>query len=140
MTQGLYVESMGTTLAAHILQALFEAEIKPHQRVGLSEDKITSLTNFIDEHLADELNLVTLARVCNVSPSHFSRLFKQAFSDSPHHYVVLRRVERAEQLLRMTDMKEIEIALHCGFSDDTLMARWFRRVIGCLPREIRMRH
>ncbi|OAM91048.1 hypothetical protein AW736_05310 [Termitidicoccus mucosus] len=137
---GLYIESMGTTLATHLLRALFKADPRPLQRGRFSEKTAASLTRYIDEHLADELSLATLAQVCNVSPGYFSRLFKQTFGVSPHHYVMRRRVEKAEALLRISDEKEIDIALQCGFSDDTLMARWFRRVLGCLPREIRARH
>ena len=56
---------------------------------------------------------------------------------APHAYVMRRRVANAEQLLLETDKKEIEIASLCGFSDDTLMARWFRRELQCRPSEIR---
>lgn len=137
---GLYVESMGTTLAAHILWALFRSDADPLHRGGFAEKNITSLARYIDEHLAAELDWETLARVCAVSPSHLSRIFKHNFGYSPHHYVMRRRVEKAEELLRTSNEKEIDIALRCGFSDDTLMARWFRRVVGCLPREVRARH
>lgn len=136
---GLYVESIGTTLAAHILLALFKGGAARPRSDGLSDSNIVSINSYIDEHLADELSLPTLARVCTMSPSHFSRLFKRTFNLAPHNYVMRRRVEKAEELLRASDEKEITIALQCGFSDDTLMARWFRRVAECLPSEVRAR-
>lgn len=134
---GLYVESIGTTLAAHILRALFKPGARRFRTGEFSDNSVALLNGYIDEHLADGLDLATLARFCGVSQSHFSRLCKNSFGYSPHHYVMRQRVEKAEELLRTTDEKEITIALHCGFSDDTLMARWFRRVAGCLPSEIR---
>jgi AraC family transcriptional regulator len=56
---------------------------------------------------------------------------------APHEYVMRRRVAKAEEMLHDTDRKEVEIANLCGFSDETLMARWFRRILECRPSEIR---
>ena len=134
---GLYVESIGTTLATHILRALFKSGVSCARSGGLPDDVLPKITHYIDEHLGEKLDLGTLARVCAISPSHFGRLFKNSFSLTPHEYVMRRRVERAEELLKTTSRKELDIALLCGFSDDTLMARWFRRLLECLPREIR---
>lgn len=63
----LYVESMGTTLATHILRALFKADARALPRGGFPERTTASLTRYIDEHFADKLGLATLARVCNMS-------------------------------------------------------------------------
>ena len=86
---------------------------------------------------SESLSLAALGRVAGMSSSHFGRLFKVSTDLAPHVYVLQRRVAKAEQLLLGTDKKEIEIASLCGFSDETLMARWFRRTLQCRPSEIR---
>jgi AraC family transcriptional regulator len=133
----LYIESIGTVLGTHLLQALLATENTSERGSGLPDEVLQRVTRYIDDHAGDHLNLTVLGRAAGYSPSHFGRLFKTSLGKTPHHYVMLRRVAKAEELLRATAMKEIEIALLCGFSDDTLMARWFRRVLDCVPSDIR---
>jgi len=133
----LYVESIGTVFGSHLLRALLGGDLQPDRRCGLPDDALQRVTRYIDEHAGDCLDLAALARAAGFSSSHFGRLFKTSFNMTPHEYVMRRRVAMAEELLQDTDKKEVEIASLCGFSDDTLMARWFRRVLGCCPSEIR---
>ncbi len=132
-----YVESIGRMLSTHLLHALRRDEVPPAQPVGLREEVRHRVVGYIEEHLAESLSLAVLGRVAGISSSHFGRLFKVSTGLAPHVYVMSRRVANAEQLLLETDKKEIEIASLCGFSDDTLMARWFRRELQCRPSEIR---
>ncbi len=134
----LYVESIGTVLAAHVLQALLGGEGPRHLHGGLSDEALQRVMRFIDEHLADPLDLTTLSREARFGPSHFGRLFRQSLGLPPHEYVMRRRVAGGVELLEQTDKKEVEIAELCGFSDDTHMARWFRRVLDCRPSDIRI--
>jgi len=133
----LYVESIGTVFGSHLLRALLGGDLQPDRRCGLPDDALQRVTRYIDEHAGDCLDLAALARAAGFSSSHFGRLFKTSFNMTPHEYVMRRRVAMAEEFLQGTDKKEVEIACLCGFSDDTLMARWFRRVLGCCPSEIR---
>ena len=133
----LYVESIGTVFGSHLLRALQGGDIPPDRRGGLPDGALQRVTRYIDEHTGDCLDLAALGRAAGFSSSHFGRLFKTSVDMTPHEYVMRRRVAKAEELLQQSDKKEVEIALLCGFSDDTLMARWFRRVLGCRPSEIR---
>ncbi len=133
----LYVESIGTVLGSHLLRGLVGCDVQSERRCGLPDDALQRVTRFIDEHAGDCLDLAALGRAAGFSSSHFGRLFKTSMDMTPHEYVMRRRVAKAEELLQGTDKKEVEIASLCGFSDDTLMARWFRRVLGCRPSEIR---
>ena len=132
-----YVESIGRMLGTHLLQALWRGDVPPDQALGLSDDVLARVVGHIEEHVGDSLRLAALGRVAGMSASHFGRLFKASTGLAPHAYVLQRRVAKAEQLLLGTDKKEVEIASLCGFSDETLMARWFRRTLQCRPSEIR---
>ncbi|MEO5960179.1 MAG: AraC family transcriptional regulator [Opitutaceae bacterium] len=133
----LYIESIGTVFGSHLLRGLLGGDATPHRRGGLPDEALQRVTSHIDKHAGDCLDLAVLGRAAGFSSSHFGRLFKTSMDMTPHEYVMRRRVAKAEELLQQTDKKEVEIALLCGFSDDTLMARWFRRILGCRPSEIR---
>ena len=133
----LYVESIGTVLGSHLLRALLRGDTQPIRRCGLPDGALQRVTRYVDEHAGDCLDVAALGRAAGFSSSHFGGLFKTSLDMTPHEYVMRRRVAKAEELLQGTDKKEVEIACLCGFSDDTLMARWFRRVLGCRPSEVR---
>lgn len=134
----LYAESIGTVLATHILRAMFAPAQRDDLVGGLPDGALRRVVCYIDEHLADELRLTHLAKIAGYrSTSYFGKLFRKSFGLTPHDYLVRRRVACAEELLETTQLKAVEIAHMCGFSDDTMMARWFRRVSDRLPRDIR---
>jgi AraC family transcriptional regulator len=133
----LYVEGIGTTLGTHVLQLMFGPAGHFAKRGGLTPDALQQVMRHIDDHLGERILLDNLARVAGMCRSRFTKLFKRSVSLTAHNYVMHRRVEYAQELLETTDGKELEIAHLCGFSDDTLMARWFRKVLDCTPREIR---
>jgi AraC family transcriptional regulator len=132
-----YVESIGTMLGTHLLQALVQRADQFERDGRLADEALLRVTHHIEEHLGERLSLATLGGVAGFSSSHFGRLFKASMGMAPHEYVMRRRVAKAEVMLHDTDRKEVEIASLCGFSDETLMARWFRRILECRPSEIR---
>ncbi|MBP6505955.1 MAG: helix-turn-helix transcriptional regulator [Opitutaceae bacterium] len=137
-TSQLYIEAMGTVLGAHILQAIYASGARADLAGGLPDWALRRVSRHIDEHLADSLRLGTLAKAAGYqSTSYFGRLFKRSFSLTPHNYVMRRRVAKAQELLETTSIRTLEIAQECGFSDDTMMGRWFRRVSDRLPSDIR---
>ena len=87
----------------------------------------------IESNLAQRLTTEGLARVVNLSASHFSRAFVRSFGSTVHHYVMNRRVALAQRLMLDTPEQLSRIALSCGMSDQSHLTRWFRRVVGETP-------
>ena len=89
------------------------------------------------ERLADEISVETLAELVELSPFHFSRVFKQATGMSPLQFVKRERITRAQQLIRETSRSLIEVALEVGYTSPSHFAKVFRRVTGVTPTEFR---
>jgi AraC family transcriptional regulator len=79
-----------------------------------------------------------MAAAAHLSPYHFARRFKAATGLPPHQYVIVRRVERAKQLLRQDgDISLAEVAACAGFSDQSQFSHHFKRVVGITPGQFR---
>jgi AraC family transcriptional regulator len=104
---------------------------------GLSPYKLRRTIAYIKDHLEQDLSLATLAAVGEMSPAHFSRLFKQATGLPPHQYVLRCRMERAKQLLAETDLPLIEIALQVGRADQSHFTALFRTHFALTPKAYR---
>ena len=93
----------------------------------------------MDRSFSRPLDVPALARVAQVSPSHFSRQFRATFGETPHRYLQRRRVERAMELLRETDAPVTEICLDVGFNSLGTFSRTFRDIVGESPSAYRSR-
>jgi AraC-like DNA-binding protein len=91
----------------------------------------------VDAHYADPLDVAALARAAGLSSAHFSRLFKQAFGESPHGYLLTRRLERAAALLRNTDRSVADVCVMVGLSSVGSFTTSFKRMFGSTPTEYR---
>jgi AraC family transcriptional regulator len=87
----------------------------------------------IDEHLAGRTGITQLAANVSLSQSHFHRAFKEFFGRSPKQFILQRRIERALELMLVTDSRLCEIALACGFADQAHFSRRFRQHVGLTP-------
>ena len=93
--------------------------------------------DLVDSRYAEPLDLEALARAAHVSSRHFSRSFRQTFGETPHQYLITRRIERARYLLRTTDMQVAEVGLAVGFKGVGSFTTTFRRHVGVSPTEYR---
>jgi AraC-like DNA-binding protein len=111
----------------------------PMNRGGLAPARANRICEYIDSHLQENIALEVLAEIAQLSVHHFARAFRQSVGIPPHNYIVKRRVEHAQQLLRNTDLPVSEIAIEAGFTDQSHLARHFRTIIGVSPSLARHR-
>jgi AraC-like DNA-binding protein len=90
-----------------------------------------------DAHYADPLTVADLARAAGLSPAHFSREFRRAFGESPHVYLLTRRLERAASLLRLTDRSVADICVTVGLTSVGSFTTSFTRLFGQSPTAYR---
>jgi AraC-like DNA-binding protein len=83
------------------------------------------------------LDVPALARAAHLSQAHFSREFRRAFGETPHQYLLTRRLERAAALLRNTDHSVAEICLEVGLRSVGSFTTSFRRAYGLTPTAYR---
>ena len=111
----------------------------PTNRGGLAPARANRVCEYIDSHLQENIALDVLAEIAQLSVHHFARAFRQTLGIPPHNYIVQRRVEHAQQLLRNTDLPVSEIAIVAGFTDQSHLARHFRTITGVSPSLARHR-
>jgi AraC family transcriptional regulator len=140
----VYADSLATLLAVNLLRrhsslgrsSIRRTESEPS--AGLPKTALGAVTEYVEENLARNLTLAEISGVAHMSPFHFSRLFKVSTGLSPHQYVIRRRVERARGLLANTTLPLHEVARLCGFTDQSHLAKHFRRLMGTAPRSFRL--
>ena len=96
--------------------------------------------DLIDARYRDPLDVPALARAAHLSPAHFSRQFRRAFGETPHQYLLTRRLERAAALLRSTDHSVTEICFDVGLRSVGSFTSSFGRAFGCTPTAYRARY
>ena len=134
----LYTESLANILAVHLLRKYSGLVIKSDLEDGpLGDLKLNHVKDFIEERLAQELTIASMAAVVHMSPFHFARAFKDAMGQPPHRYVTHQRMERAKLLLSVTRLPVAEVAYRVGFSNKSHFIAQFRRATGTTPKAYR---
>ena len=135
----LFVDWTMLALGCHIAQTYGGLETLP-ARGGLAPWQERRAKEIIEANLNGEVPLVQLARECGLSTSHFSRAFKDTVGIPPHQWLLHRRIETAMRLLHNRHFSLPEVALACGFSDQSHFTRVFTRLSGTSPGVWRRLH
>ncbi len=135
----LYAESLANTLAVSLIRDHSSLGRKAaHEHTGgLSRHALKVAIDYVGDNLEKDLTLAEIAGAAHMSPYHFSRLFKESTGLTPHRYVIERRVQRAKELLSSTALPIAEIALLCGFANQSHLNRHFKRLLGVSPKALR---
>jgi AraC family transcriptional regulator len=134
----LFGETVGAALALHLAQHYSTRSGRTSQPGGgLAEQSLKRVLEYMHSHLERDLHLQELAEVANLSTFHFAKLFKRSTGYSPHQYVLQRRLERAQELLRNPHISLSEVSLRAGFADQSHLTNVFRRFVGLTPSRFR---
>jgi AraC family transcriptional regulator len=110
---------------------------RPDYRGGLPIARLRKIEDYVRAHLTERIFLETLAESAELSPFHFSRVFKQATGMTPMQFVTRERMLQAQQLIRETPRNLIEIALEVGYTSPSHFAQVFRQTVGMAPTQFR---
>jgi AraC family transcriptional regulator len=138
LPSNVYLESLASVVAIHLATNYGRISAEPGVCIGLPPHKLHCVLAFIDDHIAETVQVDDLAATVHMSPCHFARMFKQAVGQPPHVYVLRQRVERAKKLLRNTDLPLVEVAARAGFQTQAHFAGVFRKHAGVTPRFFRL--
>jgi AraC-like DNA-binding protein len=99
----------------------------------LQKWRLKRVIEYVDAHLATRIVLADMAAIAGLSRMHFASQFRMATGLRPHQFLLRRRVQQAEELLRNTTMSIVEIALTVGFQTQAHLTTVFKRFAGCTP-------
>jgi AraC family transcriptional regulator len=133
-----YAEALGIVLTHELVRINGDSARRgPVNRGGLACWQQKRVAAYIEEHVADDVPLATLAELARLSPYHFCRSFKRSFGMPPHRYHAHRRIERAKQLLADRELSITMIAIDVGFSETSTFTAAFHRLTGQTPSRYR---
>ena len=129
----LFVDWIALAFHAHVVRAYGEAPQPKPWRGGLTPRCLRIASEWMIEKLAEPLSIPEIARQIDMAPGHFARAFREVMGEPPHQWLMRRRIARAKELLRSPDMSIAEIALICGFVDQSHLTRVFSRTEKLTP-------
>jgi AraC family transcriptional regulator len=134
----LFLDSVEQALAVALVNgyAVRHRFVRTH-RGGLGSARMRRIKEFVHAKMEDELTLCEMAQSVELSTAHFSRMFRKSTGESPHHFVLRHRVERAKEMLPAAESRVLDVAVACGFKTQQHFARVFRRMCGVSPTEYR---
>ena len=130
----LFIEQLGVTIGTHLVDRYGSAPT-PSAKSGrrLSSLHEARAKDMLLAKTDGNVSLEEIASACNLSRSYFIRAFRETTHRTPHQWLLEQRIERARHLLRNSDSSLSEIAIACGFSDQSHFTRTFTQLVGTPP-------
>lgn len=133
MTDRLLVDGGLVTLVSHLVERS-EAVQKPLKFVALPPWRLRRVFEYADAHLHEPLDLLALADAAGLSVRHFARAFREELGETPHRWLMARRLERATEMLRKNELPLAQIAEACGFAGQSHFTKVFKQLTGDTPK------
>lgn len=134
----LFLDHIALALYAHATQVYGGMSVAPAQRrAGLAPWQERRAKELLSEQLKRDVSLAEVAGVCKLSRGHFSKAFKETTGQSPHAWRMGQRVGAAQRMLLESTASLAEIALACGFADQSHLTRVFGNRVGTSPAQWR---
>lgn len=135
----LNAEAIGLAIVTRLLGMRHDACLPaPHrQRTPLQKWRLKRVIDYVDTHLARPITLANLAAAAGLTRMHFAAQFRAAMGMRPHDYVLRKRIDRAQELLRNPELALVDVALSVGFQTQAHFTTVFRRFSGETPNRWR---
>jgi AraC family transcriptional regulator len=135
----LIIESLANVLAVQLIRHIFGLHrLSTQKEGGLSRRTLATIVDYIMANLNCSPTVEQMAALVQLSPDHFARQFKAATGLPPHQFVITRRVELAQRLLReRRGIGLADVAIRAGFSDQSQFSFHFKRIVGVTPGQFR---
>jgi AraC family transcriptional regulator len=136
---GLYADSLAQALVTHLVHrhAPKRGRTPAFGPAALTRHELADVTEYMRAHLADDVDLDTLAGLAKVSKYHFLRQFSASTGLTPHRYLVRMRMQLASDLLLTTRQNVLQISTSCGYRSSGQFTAAFRRQFGVPPGNFR---
>lgn len=132
MMKNEQVNEHASALAIHQILCELIKISNQHQKFA---DVIKKAISFIEDNYKNDITLLDIAKYVNLSPYHFSRLFKEQTNYTPHQFLLNYRINYAKNLLYNSDLSIVEIAYRCGFNSDSHFVTTFKKHTGFSPKK-----
>lgn len=130
----LFVDQMTTAIGTYLIQRYGGKSEATSIRVrSLSRAQENLAKSLLLENLDGNVSISEVAQVCNLSRGYFIRAFRETTGMTPYQWVLHERIERARHLLRRSDTSLAEVAISCGFADQSHFTRVFASIVGTTP-------
>lgn len=130
----LFIDQLSAAIGTHLVQWYGGQPVTiVERRLKLSPAHERLAKELLSENLGSEISISEVAQACNLSRGHFTRMFRETTGMTPHQWLIGNRLARACHLLRSTELALAEVAIACGFSDQSHFTRIFSRAKGSPP-------
>lgn len=134
-----FMEYIALALHDHVIYTYGNIRRSASTTGGLTPWQARRACDFIEANLAADPSIAELSRECGISASYFARAFRVTFGMTPHQWITRRRIELAKSLMAQTTESLAEIAVMCGFVDQSHLGRHFLRLESISPAQWRRR-
>ncbi|WP_137154289.1 AraC family transcriptional regulator [Rhizobium sp. FKL33] len=136
---GLFVEQLSMAIGLHLLHAHGCAGAAPvtEKQPALARWQEQRAKDLMEARLSSDVSIAEIAEGCSLSRGYFIRAFRAATGLTPHRWLMQRRVEEARRMIEGSDYSLADIAVACGFSDQSHLTRHFTHILGVSPGRLR---
>ena len=131
----VFVDQLGLAISIHLFESYGGGAVAPQPRGRplLSKPQMAITFELLRSDLGGQISIADLAAACGLSRGYFIHAFKSTTGITPYQWVLTQRVDQARDLLRNSDLSLAEVALTCGFADQSHFTRVFSRLAGASP-------
>ncbi len=136
-TDHLAMEQVTNTILVSMLQNMGITKRSAPITGGLSPKITTMVCDYMQANFHRQVYLAELATLAQLSEYHFCRMFKRSMAQTPQAYLLAVRIEQVKLRIANNQQSIAETALQCGFSNQSHMGRYFKKIVGLSPRQYR---